>query len=115
MPYKPKKPCRYPGCPELTHRRYCAAHTKVENKRYEKYDRNPDTHKRYDGRWKKIRATYMAAHPLCEECKQHGRLTPAQEVHHKIPLANGGTHDTSNLRALCKSCHSRETARETWG
>lgn len=23
MPYKPKKPCAYPGCPQLTYDRYC--------------------------------------------------------------------------------------------
>ncbi|MEG0835608.1 MAG: HNH endonuclease [Christensenellaceae bacterium] len=34
-----------------------------------------------------------------------------------VPLANGGTHDESNLMALCKECHSRITAREggRWG
>ena len=35
-----------------------------------------------------------------------GRLTPAQEVHHILPFADGGTNDEDNLMALCKSCHS---------
>ena len=41
MPRKPKKPCSYPGCPELTDGRYCEKHQKQENARYEKYDRDP--------------------------------------------------------------------------
>jgi 5-methylcytosine-specific restriction protein A len=54
---------------------------------------------------------------LCEECKKEGRLVPAQEVHHKIALADGGTHAESNLVSLCAACHSRVTAREggRWG
>ena len=44
-------------------------------------------------------------------------MTAAQEVHHIVPLAEGGTHDEDNLMALCKSCHSRITVREggRWG
>ena len=34
------------------------------------------------------------------------------EVHHIIPLRDGGTNDINNLMALCKSCHSEITARE---
>ena len=26
MPYKPLKPCAYPGCPKLTSKRYCEEH-----------------------------------------------------------------------------------------
>lgn len=26
MPYKPKRPCSWPGCPNLTHGRYCEEH-----------------------------------------------------------------------------------------
>ncbi|MBS3976426.1 MAG: HNH endonuclease [Syntrophomonadaceae bacterium] len=39
------------------------------------------------------------------------------KVHHIKPLAQGGTNDDNNLRALCTSCHSEITAREggRWG
>ena len=47
MPRRPKKPCSYPGCPKLTNGRYCEEHQKQENKRYERYERNPATKKRY--------------------------------------------------------------------
>ncbi|MBR7136084.1 MAG: HNH endonuclease, partial [Clostridia bacterium] len=36
-------------------------------------------------------------------CRREGRITATQEVHHIIPLADGGTHEDSNLMALCKS------------
>ena len=61
----------------------------------------------YGRAWKRIRDRYIQEHPLCELCQQEGRLTPAEEVHHKKPLAEGGTHARDNLVALCKSCHAR--------
>ena len=107
MPTKPKHPCAYPGCPELTPGRYCEKHQKQENARYEKYDRNPETKKRYGRAWKRIRDSYAKAHPYCEQCYARGILVPVEEVHHKVPLAEGGTHARSNLVSLCKSCHSQ--------
>lgn len=68
MPRKPKRPCSYPGCPDLTDGRFCEKHQKEENKRYEKYDRNPAVRRRYGRAWKRIRDSYAAEHPLCEEC-----------------------------------------------
>lgn len=112
MPKKPKRPCSYPGCPNLTDGRFCGKHQKQENRRYEKYDRSPEVKKRYSRAWKKIRDRHMAQYPLCEMCKKQGRLTPAEEVHHIIPLPRGGTHDDDNLMSLCKACHSEITAKE---
>ena len=112
MPSKPKRPCSHPGCPKLTHGRFCEEHEKEEARRYEKYDRDPAVRRRYGRAWKRIRDRYVAAHPLCEECKKQGKLTPTEEVHHILPLSKGGTHAESNLMALCKSCHSAITARD---
>ena len=58
-------------------------------------------------RGKKIRDRYVQAHPLCEQCLKQGRTTPAEEVHHIIPLSRGGTHSTDNLMSLCQSCHNK--------
>lgn len=117
MPTRPKRPCSYPGCPKLTDDRFCEEHAKQEAIRYERYDRDPRSKQHYGRTWRKIRARFIAAHPLCEVCKNEGRLTPAAEVHHIKPLSQGGTHATHNLMALCKSCHSEITAREggRWG
>lgn len=117
MPIRPKRPCSYPGCPELVADRYCEAHQKLIDARYNKFQRNPATGKRYGGEWRKIRGRYIKAHPLCEMCKKAGKLIPAEEVHHIIPLSKGGTHVESNLMSLCTSCHSTITAQEggRWG
>ena len=117
MPRKPKRPCSYPGCPELTDDRYCEQHQSLVNKQYNKYQRDPESNKRYGRSWKRIRDRYIKTHPLCEECQRQGRLNPAEEVHHIIPLANGGSNNKENLMSLCKSCHSRITAQsgDRWG
>lgn len=107
MPRKPKRPCSFPGCPRLTDGRFCEEHAKQENRRYEKYDRSPEVKKRYGRVWKRIRDRYVSRHPLCELCQSKGILVPAEEVHHKVPLSEGGTHDEDNLISLCKSCHAR--------
>ncbi len=107
MPYKPKRPCSHPGCPNLTHGRYCEEHQKQENARYEKYDRDPAVRRRYGRAWSRIRASYVKEYPFCEKCFGCGIIVPVEEVHHIVPLSEGGSHARDNLISLCKSCHSR--------
>lgn len=107
MPRKPKKPCSYPGCPELTDDRYCEKHRTLENRNYNKYQRDPESNKRYGRSWKRVRDRYIRLHPFCEECERQGQLTKAEEVHHIIPLSRGGTHNTDNLLTVCRSCHNK--------
>ncbi len=114
MPYKPKKPCGYNGCPNLTHDAYCAEHSEFNKpKRTPKH--RPDSNKTYGRRWRKIRKPFIEQNPLCAECLKRGVYTPAEEVHHILPLSKGGTHDYSNLEALCKSCHSTITGKSRGG
>ena len=110
MPSKPARPCSAPGCPELTHERFCETHAKAEDTRYRKYQRDPKINKRYGARWRRIRAAYISQHPLCEDCLAQGKTTPVQEVHNILPLEDDGSHDFNNLRSLCKPCHSRQSA-----
>lgn len=102
MPRKPKRPCSYPSCPELTDGRFCEKHEKEENKRYEKYDRDPAVRRRYGRAWKRIRDKFVSEHPFCEVCYSKGILVETEEVHHKIPLSKGGTHERSNLGSIPK-------------
>ena len=118
MPTKPKRPCRYPGCPRLCNGVYCeehaaikaaeyAAHERERARDYDKTKRDPDHSKKYGRAWKRIRDRYARAHPYCEECFKHGIMTPVDEVHHIIPVSEGGRHVDDNLMSLCQSCHTR--------
>lgn len=61
--------------------------------------------------WRKERDNYLREHPLCEKCLEKGKITPAQDIHHKkSPFKNGEInwnllYDVNNLMALCKECH----------
>ena len=111
MPRRPAHPCSWPGCGRLTHDRFCEEHAKAYNRSYEKYQRNPETRRRYGRAWKRIRDRYVALHPFCEMCFKEGRSVKAEEVHHIKPLAEGGDHSQENLVALCRSCHARIHAK----
>ncbi len=117
MPRKPKHPCSYPGYPKLTDKRFCEKHEKPSNCNYEKYGRDKETKRRYGRAWKRIRDKYAAGHPFCEMYFERGIIVPTKEIHHKLPLSEGGTHDRSNLIALCKSCHGAIHAKrgDYWG
>ena len=111
MNYKPQKalkPCKYSGCPELIREgQYCPAHKTIAGREYNRTQRSPDHNKIYGRRWRKIRELYISKHPLCEDCLERGFYVAADEVHHKIPTEDGGTHSEDNLRSLCKSCHTK--------
>lgn len=107
MPRRPQRPCSYPGCPNLCDGQYCDKHKTEERRKYDKYERPAEINKKYGRAWKRIRDKYVSEHPFCELCFEKGMLIPTQEVHHKRPLSEGGTHERSNLIALCKSCHAK--------
>ncbi len=107
MPKAPKKPCGYPGCPRLTDGAYCEEHQKIVDRQYNKYTRSPDVHKKYGRAWKRIRDRYAAEHPLCEMCLKEGKASLTEEVHHILPVSQGGRHNKENLMALCRSCHTK--------
>lgn len=58
--------------------------------------------------WRRLARWYLARHPLCEQCLAEGRTTPAEAVHHIIPVeeAPDKALDVSNLRALCARHHA---------
>lgn len=64
-------------------------------------------------RWRCLRNSYLSKHPMCEECARSGKLTPADNVHHKRPVESGLSdvekamlaYDAGNLMAVCKDCH----------
>ena len=62
--------------------------------------------------WRKLREVYMREHPICEKCLEKGKITPAEDIHHKISPFRGGEVnyglllDHDNLMAVCKECHA---------
>ena len=47
MPYKNLKPCKYPGCPNLTNGTYCEKHKAQAAKEYNAYERAPNHNRKY--------------------------------------------------------------------
>ena len=116
MPQRAGRPCSYPGCPRIVRGiPYCEEHARLAAKEYDA-ERPSAAARGYNANWRKLRAMYLRQHPLCEDPFEiHGARPPlAREVDHVMPLADGGTNAWDNLQALCKSCHSRKTAREVW-
>ena len=109
MPRKPKRGCQYGSCSKLAKdgSQYCEEHKRLMDRQYNLYERSSDYRKRYGPKWHKIRANYVRAHPFCEQCYREGKMIPVEEVHHIIPLSQGGTHDPENLMSLCRSCHNK--------
>jgi 5-methylcytosine-specific restriction protein A len=66
-------------------------------------------------RWAAFRRNKLSRDPSCEECmrKVPQRYVVATEVDHITPISAGGAAwDRGNVQSLCKSCHSRKTAKE---
>jgi 5-methylcytosine-specific restriction protein A len=47
--------------------------------------------------------------PLCARCEANGRIEPAVQVDHVIPLFKGGAEREENLQSLCVPCHVIKT------
>jgi len=110
IPYKPKKPCAYPGCPALTHERYCEAHQKVVDKQYNQFQRDKGSQAFYESAaWRRLRRIKLQANPLCEVCLKEKATT----ADHIIPMKQGGAAlDIANLQGLCAACHGRKSIQE---
>lgn len=107
MANRPKYPCRHGACAALLdYPGYCEKHARSWEKR-------ADSPKRITGRrLQKMREQLFRDHPLCAECLRHGRITPATQRDHIVPLTEGGTDDTSNEQGLCDDCHEVKSQRE---
>ena len=74
----------------------------------------PFAHRFYHSKaWQDVRSfVWDRAHGLCERCLEKGDLTPADVVHHTVPLTEGNMDDPDvslnpdRLVALCHDCHT---------
>ena len=108
MPRKALKPCKHPGCPNLTDGLYCAEHQSLHPDR-------PSAAKRgYGSKWQRVSKVYLRKHPLCVKCLAQGKFVTATVVDHIVP--HRGDHylmwSDTNWQALCKPCHDRKTGSE---
>lgn len=112
MPYKPKKPCAYPSCPELTHERFCDKHRQQAAREYNRYTRDEDSKAFYNSTdWRKLSRRQLKREPLCAECLRAGRIQPAEIADHIRPIREGGARlDIENLQSLCRACHNKKHA-----
>ena len=118
MASKPLRPCRRPGCPELTREGWCPAHkprqaARKESAAYHSWYSKPI--------WvDDLRPAQLLREPFCRECaRRYPRSDPrhrtrATVVDHVIPFRGIWALfvDPANHQSLCKSCHDRKTALE---
>lgn len=64
--------------------------------------------------WARIRKAVIARDAgVCQECQKAVSMNAGDaHVDHKIPKEQGGTDALENLQLLCRSCHSKKTAKE---
>lgn len=75
--------------------------------------KNPNKEFYQSPAWRALRAKFIAANPLCVECRKKGIITPAQVADHIVPINMGGAAlSEDNLQALCHKCHNRKSAKD---
>lgn len=67
----------------------------------------------YGGRWQRLRANYLARHPLCEECLNEGRTVMATVVDHIDPHRGDKElfYNEDNWQSLCTRHHNSKTGK----
>lgn len=112
MPMKPKRPCRYPGCPNLCEKGvYCNEHAEHDSSRIYDRIRGNATERGYNSKWRVERKRFLSRNPLCAECLKENKLTAATVVDHIIPHRGDQElfWDRRNWQPMCKSCHDKKT------
>ena len=111
MPYKPRVPCKHPGCAALvpSGTKYCEAHKALHPEEV-----RSAASRGYGRAWQKASRQFLQAHPLCEECQRQGKYVKATDVDHIIPHRGDKKlfWDRSNWQALCHRCHSKKTGTQ---
>lgn len=115
MPFKPKKPCPYSGCPNLTDGGKCEEHRRKIEREYEK-ERGSASERGYDATWHKVSEMHLNEFPLCAECEKQSRATAATMTHHIKRIVDGGDKLAwDNLESLCEACHNEKHKGGRWG
>lgn len=111
MPYRPKIPCKQPGCPEMVQpgKQYCEEHLQFHPEVTRSASRRG-----YGIRWQKESKAYLQSHPLCVQCATEGKYVKATVVDHITPHRGNQKlfWDRSNWQSLCKKHHDAKTGKK---
>lgn len=112
MPTPPLRPCTVPGCPKRVTAGRCSVHARIAGQQ------RTGWRELYGSDWPRIRLDYLSRNPVCVLCGQLAGV--ADHYPRGIRLLrkqqNPEPHADRHLRALCASCHSKETiVREPGG
>lgn len=102
--------CNVPGCPVLVEGKgRCGGDCCEGRCRGRQAPRLSPSILGYNAKWRRTRAAYLLAHPLCQ---WPGCTAAAVDVDHDDGLGPLGPrgHDWSNLRGYCHPHHSTKTA-----
>ena len=112
MASKPLRPCRHPGCIELTRDGWCPKHKPKQRPRR----RSAAYHSWYSlPIWTdELRPAQLLREPWCRECAKNGDRVRATVVDHIVPHRGDWALfvDPANHQSLCKRHHDQKTARE---
>ena len=111
MASKPLRPCKHPGCAELTREGWCPKHRPSHQRR---------SSAAYHGWYllpiwtKQLRPEQLMREPFCRECARLGIRTRATVADHIQPFRGSWALfvDPANHQSLCKHHHDAKTARE---
>ena len=114
LPQPTPRFCLVPGCPRYSNGSgYCDAHAPVVRAQtHRAYDMGPRDQwaRRFykSAAWRKFREVVLQKFPICQDCE----VLPSCEVHHIVKARTRKLLlSFRNVLALCKSCHSKRTAR----
>lgn len=79
---------------------------------YDRYKRDQDAKRFYNSAaWRLAREEALQRdHYTCQPCLRRGMLTPADTVHHLVPIETAPEKalDLDNLEPICQACHNKE-------
>ncbi|MCA0314237.1 MAG: HNH endonuclease [Candidatus Melainabacteria bacterium] len=109
MPKQAKRLCRWVFCKNASYGPYCPDHIEAARKREQSQRTTPPNPFYKTIAWQNLREFILARDPICKAC----RKVASKEADHIIALSDGGEAlDPDNCQGLCKSCHSKKTAKE---
>lgn len=94
----------------------CADH-KVKRGSFADRARGTRHERGYGAAWDRLRQRVLSRDGgICQHClRESGAVHVGNEVDHRVPKAQGGTDDESNLQTICRAAHRAKTQAEANG